>query len=1041
MDELYNIIEVLFRKIRQKYVIDGTVSYNSVPMELIERFLFAYEDNYDEDEIHKRLIYLKNQVEIQQYENQNYVEEEDAFDVFYMIDLLVDRVLEEKKGKVVCRFRYLQEWRELTSKVENKVFLAAMYAKIDYRNGKVRSNFIWPDIIGHDNIQLNRIMDEGISDNHFHLMGSVHYYTLSWITLMNHVDRKDFVKKMNVLDSRRRNPKLGISYDCEDQPFEIQHLQAALIRLYLFSELAGKFMEIGEYKASWKNVILYVHEEENLEKFLIRYKKILEESGTGELDDLQKDYPKSCWIIQKILGNRLNRISISDLIKIQESKNLIEYLIEVTRQCKTLGLHECFWIYENRQVEYEQEWRKQTEKNVWKLLKNPEELENFRLPLQSILNSFIDSINSVNCDYAVSGAGAWYDTDESQSLVIGEHWLEYMMFRSRKLQMEQLSESHYNLFYLYLLIKESFRMELQQSNDKLGFNNFHVYQKRKGMFSSYYTRGDLARAAVEGSLREQNIKSLEIRLNFENSCAKDAETIRYYDREIRKGYLKKSALRYYYVMGFGKRKDKIRSVPDEYRHMFYRHFELRADIKKKANGLIMLRRKNPKVAARVLGVDAFSSEDGCRPEVFATAYRVLKKHSSYRGLSIKPELPQLRETYHVGESFTDILDGLRAIDEAVHFLNLDCGDRLGHATVLGMDVEKWYRDCNYRFTIRRQDYLDNIVWLYHKLLRYSIPDTDTLMQYLEGEFEKFFALVYRKFMGEKYIQNVAKNACKYDNGYKSQYGIIEETETADVEDREQKTKKVYDFSYGIVRKKDGSIYDFNIRNYYFSWTLRGDHPGLYENGFYEQNFNVKSIWDECSVNRTFPNDQRIRHILPAAVLNHFYHFNEYVKQSGEITETVHIPANMVKAIAMVQKEMQFELEQREIAIETNPSSNLMINRISSYAEHPIFQLYNKGLTNDPEKLAACPQMNVSINTDDQGVFSTCLSNEYALIASSLSRLKDSNKKHVYKKEEIYQWIKNVQEMGNNQSFLRRETEDEQEDAGVYHTFDGSEDDW
>lgn len=86
-------------------------------------------------------------------------------------------------------------------------------------------------------------------------------------------------------------------------------------------------------------------------------------------------------------------------------------------------------------------------------------------------------------------------------------------------------------------------------------------------------------------------------------------------------------------------------------------------------------------------------------------------------------------------------------------------------------------------------------------------------------------------------------------------------------------------------------------------------------------------------------------------------------------------------------------------------------------------------------------MNVSINTDDQGVFSTCLSNEYALVASSLSRVKDSNKKHVYKKEEIYQWIKNVQEMGNNQSFLRRETEDEQEDAGVYHTFDGSEDDW
>lgn len=74
----------------------------------------------------------------------------------------------------------------------------------------------------------------------------------------------------------------------------------------------------------------------------------------------------------------------------------------------------------------------------------------------------------------------------------------------------------------------------------------------------------------------------------------------------------------------------------------------------------------------------------------------MKKHSCYRGLSIKPEVPPLRETYHVGEVFTDIVDGLRAVDEAVHFLNLDCGDRLGHATVLGMDVEKWYEELQFQ---------------------------------------------------------------------------------------------------------------------------------------------------------------------------------------------------------------------------------------------------------------------------------------------------------------------------------------------------------
>ena len=214
-------------------------------------------------------------------------------------------------------------------------------------------------------------------------------------------------------------------------------------------------------------------------------------------------------------------------------------------------------------------------------------------------------------------------------------------------------------------------------------------------------------------------------------------------------------------------------------------------------------------------------------------------------------------------------------------------------------------------------------------------------------------------------------------------------------------------------------------SYYYSWMLRGDHPGLYENGFYEQQLNVKSIWDECSVNREFPKDQRIRYILPAAVLNHFYHYNTYVRESGEKAETVKIPVNMVKAISLIQKAMQFELAQREIAIETNPSSNLMINRISSYDKHPIFKLYNMGLTHDVEKLEECPQLNVSINTDDQGVFATCLSNEYALVARSLSRMVDSDGNHVYKRAEIYQWIKNVQEMSNNQSFLKAEPRDEE----------------
>lgn len=1019
MDELYNILDILFRKIPLNYITEDRISFDRIPLELLERLCYAYENDSDEAEIHKRFLELENQVQFLRHEDANCLDmsslettdekTKSSYNVFYLIDIFISKILEEKQGEVICKFQYLQEWREVTNKVENTVFLAAMYAKLDYRNGKIRNTFIWPDIIGHDNILLNRILAEGISDNHFHLMGSVHYFSLSWLILMNHVHNPKFIKAMNEMDKLKRNPRIRISNDDKEEPYEIRHLQAVLIRLYLFSELTGRFIEIGEYRASWEMIILRIIKRNgSLYDFSERLDQTLQEKSSDEIKRLQRMCPEYCWLFEKIFGSVLSEIQEEQIKELKSQDNMAGYLIQIAEKSGYISLKECSWIFADEQETYYTEWRRQTKEQVQQLLKQPELLKEFRVPMQQLINGFIEQMKGISLDYASMGAGSWYDTEETPELLSGERWLQYMMFRGKYAGVRILTKDHYNLFYLYLLIKESFRMELQQTNDKLGFINFHKYQKRKGMFTSYYTYGELARAAVEASVQNQNMRSLEIRLGFGENCAEDAEIVRYYDHEIQRGRLQGIADRYYYVMGFGKRADNFKKSSDKDGHMFYRHYDLRKQIRREASGLIEFRRKNPELARRIRGVDAFSHEDGCRPEVFATVYRVLKKHSCYRGLSIKPELPQLRVTYHVGETFTDILDGLRAIDEAVHFLNLDCGDRIGHATVLGMDAEKWYKDCDYKFSIRRQDYLDNIVWLYHKLLQYHIPDTDTLMQYLENQFERYFALIYRKFMGEKYIERVACDACAYDAGYSARYRMP------------QHTHHSYDFRYGIVRNNDGAIYDFNIRNYYYSWMLRGDHPGLYENGFYGQHFNIESIWDECSVNREFPRDQRVRYILPAAVLNHFYHFSSYVKESGEETETVMIPVNMVKAIGQVQKAMQFELAQREIAIETNPSSNLMINRIESYDQHPIFKLYNTGLTHDPELLEECAQLNVSVNTDDQGVFGTCLSNEYALIASSLSRLRDSDGKHVYKKADIYQWIKNVQEMGNNQSFLKGE---------------------
>ena len=83
------------------------------------------------------------------------------------------------------------------------------------------------------------------------------------------------------------------------------------------------------------------------------------------------------------------------------------------------------------------------------------------------------------------------------------------------------------------------------------------------------------------------------------------------------------------------------------------------------------------------------------------------------------------------------------------------------------------------------------------------------------------------------------------------------------------------------------------------------------------------------------------------------------------------------------------------------------------------------MTYDKEKLEDCPQLSVSINTDDQGVFVTSLENEYALLASALENVKNKEGEYVYNKNGIYAWIDDVRKMGNAQSFANTpQTEDD-----------------
>ena len=64
-------------------------------------------------------------------------------------------------------------------------------------------------------------------------------------------------------------------------------------------------------------------------------------------------------------------------------------------------------------------------------------------------------------------------------------------------------------------------------------------------------------------------------------------------------------------------------------------------------------------------------------------------------------------------------------------------------------------------------------------------------------------------------------------------------------------------------------------------------------------------------------------------------------------------------------------------------------------------------------------LSVTENTDYLGVFSTSLPNEFSLLALALMKMKDTDGKHMYSSQEIYDWVERIVKNGNKFSFSDR----------------------
>lgn len=527
---------------------------------------------------------------------------------------------------------------------------------------------------------------------------------------------------------------------------------------------------------------------------------------------------------------------------------------------------------------------------------------------------------------------------DNMSIFTGERLFLFLMFKSL---MKNKDIRLHQLFYIYLLCKNILRKFMVQINGNNGFSNFQRYQECKSLFLKSQYKALLETLPVWEATEKHDTKIYEARIAPSESIRDLRKTIKNISRSLDAKKEIDMSILFHFIKtnnqfrGLGIPRQVVQRIGVIGDSLMMDNFRKRADL-----------------ADVLRGIDAANSEFYCRPEVYAHAFRYLKA-CGYPA------------TFHVGEDFYDIADGVRAIFEAVTFLGLEGGDRLGHALALGIDPYLYYAERHNYIAMPLQCMLDNTVWLYYFARRNNIGIDPETTCFLESTYRKLIARI----------------------GYGKSSGKNDYDENVDMHD------------------------------YYESILLRGDEPEYYIRLRFDKqrltdNLPDAKEWKTFDLNRTEETNSIRKYNQTACKLYGLYHYDPGIREMSEKVGSFRVPQGYVTLIMNVQTKMMKEISKRRLCIECCPSSNFRIGHLQRFDRHPIFRFMpvRSSETHYP--------LGVTVNTDDLGIFATSLQNEFSLLALALLKKKDATGEPVYSSQEVYDWIRRVVENGHKYHFAK-----------------------
>lgn len=639
---------------------------------MIESFSDVYQKKYFENYSKDEINVLLSWVSSKL---KKYYGEDVKANGLFLIEYIVDKYLSTEKDGITISFDNLLEWNGFTNKLDHNIFYSSYLSSKGINDLDPINQKLY---ISHDNKSIKEILKKGISENHMHLKGSG--YSVDWSLIAFLTDSFNELDKYSKFLKTHMKSRTKYEISLED----LAYFKLRIMHFYLWSLIRIEEDENNQNKIYAFDLtdIMNILSFEVNEVPLLNYmydgdtRKIrTNEALIREDDDIKVIEKLKFW--QDDFKGYISKHRNSPMIPVFIQRKVFKYIFETY---KFVNNDYKLFIYHTYVMGINQFKLNLIHDNTRIGFSEFKKYEDIK-------SEFMDSskfLQELTRDDEFPGGSDNLIYESVFDKYYQDKNVDYIEFRITPRNFNDLRKIIDQLDYI----------------NEITYNRYDTKSRNKIKFGIIYHYIKVDDQANNNSLKNKDLRQL----NYQEVIRRKYKTVNeVFDTNLNSKNSK--------VLNLEAIEDKVKTS---------NIFTNEASFRRSDNSQYYL--------DKLVAVDTANYEIGFRPYLFTEAFHSHreKNNNSHR----------INFTYHVGEDYLTLANGLRAIDEVIEFLDFKRGDRLGHAIALGVKVDDYFKIKRKKIHTTLEDYIDDLVWMHNLFVSNGSTDYD-LIKFLEYEFEHY----------------------------------------------------------------------------------------------------------------------------------------------------------------------------------------------------------------------------------------------------------------------------------------------------------------